>query len=263
MSRLVARTNLFILPMLIALIGYTLQTAQAEEEASDFAAMSEECDQAGNSRCVRACLRAQMGHARFIEQCRAAYSSFKAQQSELAANGDGASTDETPSVGATTGTENAQATANQVTVMGVPLCGDVVEAGEHLEAQGYKNAAMLARSLRSINVTKRAGNDNYDFKINYGGPPKRDSIYIMSFHGGFQDGPNLFESEKSRFEQTTGIELTCNQYSTGPNQTRLECKYPPGEADRNRPGFSYSIAHEEGQKAFFVDASAWGYEDCG
>ncbi|MFW2403206.1 MAG: hypothetical protein ACN4GT_00480, partial [Gammaproteobacteria bacterium] len=99
--------------------------------------------------------------------------------------------------------------------------------------------------------------------INYGGPPKRDSIYIMSFHGSFQDGPNLFESEKSKFEQATGIDLTCNQHATGPNQTRLECKYPSGEADRSRPGFSYSIAHEEGQKAFFVDASAWGFEDCG
>jgi len=153
--------------------------------------------------------------------------------------------------------------ADKVTVMGVRLCGDVVAAGEYLEAQGYENAAMYAERLRTISVSKRMGIDNYDFKVNYGGPPKRDSVYLMSFSGSFKDGPNLFESEKIQFERATGIELTCKSYRKGPKETRLECKYPAGDPDRSRPGFSYNITHEEGQNAFFVDAAAWGYPDCG
>lgn len=266
MSRLVARTNLLIVPLLIALIGDTLQTARAEEEApEDPMAMAQECNadrRSGTNDCIRYCRRVSANTGK-MEQCRDAYNEWKKGQTKPETAGGSAENDATPALAEVAAAMSTEAGVDKVTVMGVRLCGDVVEAGEYLEGQGYKNAAMQAKRLRTINVYKSEGNDNYDFKINYGGPPKRDSIYLMSFHGSFQDGPNLFESEKSKFQQATGIELTCNQYSTGPNQTRLECKYPAGEADRSRPGFYYSIAHQEGQKAFFVDASAWDYEDCG
>lgn len=260
----IARTNPWFVFVLFLLVVETVQTAWAgDTDSPGVEFMLEECTQGGDGYCIRICSRATTGGPRDMHTCRRAYATFKARQSEPAATGEGGATHQTQSVAVTRGVESAQAVVDKITVMGVPLCGDVVKAGEYLEGQGYSNAAMFAKSLRSVNVYKREGSDNYNFKINYGGPPKRDSIYIMSFHGSFQSGPNLFESEKSGFEQATGNELACNPHSTGPNQTRLECKYPAGEADRSRPGFSYSITHEEGQKAFFVDASAWGYEDCG
>lgn len=262
MFSLIARaTSLFIL-VLVFFLGEISQTAWAEDEADlDHNAMAEACMRGGDNMCARLCLKAKQ--SRYLPNCRAAYNAMKARQSEsTSASAEETTSDTQPAV-ASRGEDSTAAGVDKVTIMGVPLCGDVVQAGEYLEARGYRNAAMLAKRLRSINVYKREGSDNYDFKINYGGPPKRDAIYLMSFHGSFRDGPDLFEAEKSKFEEATGIELSCNTLRRGPNETRLECKYPVGEADRSRPGFSYGIALEEGQNAFFVDAAAWGYEDCG
>lgn len=265
MFRLMARTTSLCIAVLVFRLGDTSQFAWAEDEVVlDPKAMAEECMRGGGNKCARVCLRAaSVKRSSDLEDCRAAYNAMKARQSEPATTSADETTNDTQPEAVSRGASSTPAGVDKVTVMGVPLCGDVVQAGEYLEGRGYKNAAMFANSMRKINVSRRDGNNNYDFKINYGGPRKRDSIYLMSFHGSFQDGPNLFEVERSKFEEATGIKLTCNSLRRGPKETRLECKYPVGEADRSRPGFSYSIAHDEGQKAFFVDASAWGYEECG
>lgn len=266
MFKLTAGVTLKFVLVLLLLVGDTSQIGwAAEEHLGDPKAMGEEClrdTNRGSLACHRACYRA-VRDSRSLESCRAAYDEWKKLQSTPETASGAAETDGTPAIAEPPAKKSAKDGVNRVTVMGVPLCGDVVQAGEYLEGQGYKNAALLANSMRRISVSRREGKNNYDFKINYGGARKRDSIYLMSFYGSFQDGPNLFEVERSKFEEATGIELTCNSLRRGPKDTRLECTYPAGEADRSQPGFSYSIAHEEGQKAFFVDAAAWGYEDCG
>ena len=260
MSRLTARITPMLMIVLIILVGESSQSVWANEDPSPVE-MMRECSAGRDMDCFHTCRRARRPHE--VENCRAAYNRFKTGQSAPTTTGAEAVAEEMPSAAAMPGEKSVQAGVDQVTVMGVRLCSDVVQAGVYLEGRGYKNAAMFANSMRKISVSRREGNNNYDFKINYGGPRKRDAIYLMSFHGSFPDGPNLFEVEKSKFEEATDIELTCNSLRRGPKDTRLECTYPAGEADRSQPGFSYSIAHEEGQKAFFVDAAAWGYEDCG
>lgn len=264
MPRLLARTKPLYMLVLFVLSGMTSQTALAEgEAASDYNAMAEECAKSGAGQCYRLCSHSAMGRERYMEHCRNAYSQFKASQSAPATTSGEEATGDMQPEAVSGGEENALAGAGKVTIMGVSLCSNVVEAGQYLEGQGYKNAAMFANSMRKISVSRREGNNNYDFKINYGGPQKRDAIYLMSFQGSVPDGPDPFESEKSNFEQATGIELTCKRIPMGPNGTLTECKHPSGQADRSRPGFSYRIANQEGQNAFFVDAAAWGYEGCG
>ena len=264
MPEIAALTKPLYMFALIVLSGMTSHTALAKDEAAlDYNAMAEECAKGGAGQCYRLCSRSAMGRERYMEHCRNAYSQFKASQSAPATTSGAEATGDTQPEALSRDEDDTRAGVDKVTIMGVRLCSNVVEAGEYLEGQGYKNAAMFANSMRKISVSRREGNNSYDFKINYGGPQKRDAIYLMSFHGSVPDGPNPFESEKSNFEQATGIELTCKRTPTGPSGTRIECKYPSGEADRSRPGFSYSIANEEGQNAFFVDAAAWGYEDCG
>lgn len=158
--------------------------------------------------------------------------------------------------------QSSSSTVSKVSVMGVKLCSNVIKTGEYLEGQGYKNAAMFAKRLGRIsNVGKSEGNENYNFSINNDAPKKRKAVNFISFHGSFKEGPNLFDIEKSQFERNTGITLSCKQYTLGPD-TRTECKYPEGDPNRNRPGFSYTITHEENSHSFFVDAAAWGYSGC-
>ena len=152
---------------------------------------------------------------------------------------------------------------DKVSVMGVRLCGNLIQAGDYLEAQGYKNAGLYARKLGLIsNATRRDGIDNGIFTVEGGGNKSNRKIGRISFHGSFKDGPNLFEREKSKFERETGIRLKCSDYKSS-SGLRKECKYSVGEQNASKPGFSYSITHEKSQKSFFIDALAWGYPGCG
>lgn len=153
---------------------------------------------------------------------------------------------------------------DKVSIRGIRLCGDLTEASEILEARGYKNAATYAKNLGSIsNVGKRQGIDNYLFTINNDPYNKSSRMYSISFQSSFKDGPNIFDLEKARFERDTGIKLSCKESKVGTNDIRNVCQYPPGEADRSRPGFRYSITHAINSKSMYVDAAAWGLNNCG
>ena len=147
---------------------------------------------------------------------------------------------------------------DKVSVMGVHLCGNLIQAGDYLEGLGYKNAAMYAQKLGYIKASKQNGIDNANISVQGGGNKSSRAIGNISFHGSFKDGPNLFEREKARFERETGIRLNCSSYKSS-SGLRKECKYPAGDSNFNKPGFSYNITHEKSHKSFFIDASAWGY----
>jgi len=147
---------------------------------------------------------------------------------------------------------------DKVSVMGVHLRGNLIQAGKYLEGLGYKNAAMYAQKLGYIKASKQNGIDNANISVQGGDNKSSSAIGSISFHGSFKDGPNLFEREKARFERETGIRLNCSSYKSS-SGLRKECKYPAGDSNFNKPGFSYNITHEKSHKSFFIDASAWGY----
>ncbi len=167
----------------------------------------------------------------------------------------------TPFIFTSQANANDLVTAQKVSVMGVKLCSDIVNAGQYLESIGYKNAALYAKNLKRIqNVTKTVNSDNHTFNINFDGYKKKDNINIMAFHGSFKNGENLFEKEKAQFEQSTGKKLTCNHINK--QETYIECKYPANTPTRETPGFSYTITQEGNSQSFFIDAAAWGYSSC-
>jgi hypothetical protein len=153
---------------------------------------------------------------------------------------------------------------DKVSIRGIRLCGDLTEASEILEARGYKNAVLFAKSTGRIsNLERRQGIDNYLFTINNDPYNKSSRMYSISFQSSFKDGPNVFDQEKARFEKDTSIKLSCNQSKVGTNDIRNICQYPSGEADFSSAGFMYRITHAINSNSMYVDASAWGYSGCG
>jgi len=153
---------------------------------------------------------------------------------------------------------------DKVSVMGVHLCGNLIQAGDYLEGLGYKNAALHARKLGRIsNASKQDGIDNSIFTAEGGGTKSTRTIGRISFHGSFKDGPNLFEREKASFERETGIRLNCSNNIQSSSGRITICKYPEGDPYSTKSGFSYSITHEKQHKSFYIDAAAWGYPGCG
>jgi len=158
---------------------------------------------------------------------------------------------------------NSFAVVKKVSVMGVKLCGDIIETGEYLERQGYKGSASAAKSLGIIShAMKIDGPKRSLFKINNYNYKRNKAVNYISFHGTFTKDQNLFEIEKSKFERETGIKLSCKK---NPNSQGaiIRCEYPASELlNYNDPGFRYAIGREENIQSFFIDAAAWGYEGC-